>query len=291
MEILVSIFDDLIFSDDLEPNFKIGTLSDAISFGDGVTSNIQYFQISEQLGFSDAVVSGGTRHLSIADTLNFTDSVQPRVWVVTINDFLFMYDALAIPIGGAIRESIDFVDVAVGITATPLLPDILTFNDVAIIQFLPHKTVVDSIVFSDASSCVLLNRMAPSTTVGYMPPTVEATIVFSDGVTTLTLPLPDFNDSDTITYTRINKTSRGYTPIITGIAGWFPKRARKLTFTYLTEQDTINTRTFFRRNAGLPVTLTDIYGDVRSVILQNPESEIAQVGRENRTLTLDLYVL
>jgi hypothetical protein len=117
------------------------------------------------------------------------------------------------------------------------------------------------------------------------------TVSFADAFETITVHCPDFNDSSSITYKRLNKVARGYTPIITGIAGWQPKKARKMTFTYLMESEVERIRRFWRRNAGLPVTLTDIYGESRTVILQNPEFEVAQVGRENRSLTTDLYVL
>lgn len=116
-------------------------------------------------------------------------------------------------------------------------------------------------------------------------------VTFTDGIITITLHCPDFNDTESTTYKRLNKVSRGNTPIITGIAGWLPRKARKMTFSYLKEIETDRIRAFWRRNAGLPVTLTDIYGDVRTVILQNPEFEMANVGRFNRTITLDLYVL
>lgn len=292
MEFDVSIFDELILSDDLEPNFKVETLEDTLSFVEGVFSNIQYLQISEQLTFSESYTFGGIHNVAITDSITFTDAAQPRVWVLGINDFLFMYDVLDLPLGGVIVEQLDFVDVATGETCTPLTPDVLTFTDGVSLQFLPHKTNSDTISFADSMSVALINALAPSTTVGYVPPTVEPHLTFTDTTgQTITLRLPDFQDSDTVTYTRINRTSRGFTPIIIGVAGWLPKKARKMTFTYLQEKDTIMVRAFFRKNAGLPVTLVDIYGDVRSVICQNPEFEVAQVGRENRTLTLDLYVL
>jgi hypothetical protein len=119
----------------------------------------------------------------------------------------------------------------------------------------------------------------------------QRNVTFTDSVEAISVHCPDFNDSDSITYKRLNKVTRGYTPVITGIAGWQPKKARKMTFSYLTEIEVDKLRRFWRRNAGLPVTLTDIYEESRTVILQNPEFETAQVGRENFTLTTDLYVL
>jgi hypothetical protein len=122
-------------------------------------------------------------------------------------------------------------------------------------------------------------------------PTEQREVKFEDAIEEIILHCPDFNDSESITYKRLNKTTRGNTPIIVGIAGWFPKKARKVTFSYLCEKETDRIRAFWRRNAGLPVTLTDIYEEERTVILQNPEFEMANVGRFNRTITLDLYVL
>jgi hypothetical protein len=288
----VSASDLLILEDAVLPKIKAETLEDAISFADGVFSNFPYSAISELLRFTDRADAQVTLNLTASDTLSFTEVTHPRTLVETINDFLFMWDVVdSDPFSGVIREQLVLTETLLIYQSRLLNPDVLTFTDALVLQYLPSKTLNDSVALSDSSSCVLINRQAPSTTVGYIPPTVELNVSFVDGLETISVHCPDFNDSESITYKRLNLTSRGYTPIITGIAGWLPKRARKMTFTYLLESETIRIRRFWRRNAGKPVSLHDIYGDVRTVILQNPEFEIAQVGRENRSLTLDLYVL
>lgn len=289
MEISASASDILDLVDGVLSNIKAETLEDTLNFVEGVSSNFQILSVSDYFRLNDYATVTGEIILNIADTLTFDDSTLPRVLVAEASDFLFMYDVVDQPLGDVIRDSFVLTDEALYTLSYIVGPDTVEFSDSMTLVFNPSKTIEESISLSDLVSCVRIND--DSVVLSGSVPSASETVAFTDSYETVTLHCPDFGDSESITYVRLNKTTRGYTPVIVGVATWLPRRARKMMFSYLKEEEVARLRIFWRRNAGLPVTLTDIYGDSRTVILQNPEYETAQVGRENRSITLDLYVL
>lgn len=287
----VSAGDLVLFTDQSDANIRPGTIGDTINFLDSVLSNIQLSVATDSLVWDEyATWEYGVRNESISDTLVFVDSTVPRSYSVLIDDFLILVDIVETPLAGLIFENITFSDNMIGYGST-LTTDTFTFTDEVTVQVLGIRTVTETLTFSDNMSSLAITALIRDIPTGYVAPTEATQVTLQDSIETLHIDNPDFNDSDTITYKRINRTSRGYTPIITGITGWLPHSAKKMTFSYLFEADVNKIKAFWNRNIGKPVTLTDMYGNSYTVILQNPEFEVAQVGRENRTLTMDFYVL
>jgi hypothetical protein len=289
---VVSADDVLIFADMAFSNIRAETLEDTVSFADGIFSNFKYFQISELLRLNDmAFFSYGIKNVAISDSLSFSEILIPRSYSVSASDFLILQDVLSKPPAGSVVDLLSLLDLAAVAWSRGLDRDILTFTDTMLVKIFGNKILLDALSFSGAFSAALINRAILDTPSGYVAPTTGLKVYLQDNVETLTIDNPDFGDSDTVNYKRINRDIRGYTHIIQGISGWLPRKTKKMVFTYLKESEANNIVAFWRRNAGRPVTLTDMYGTTYNVILQNPEFEVAQVGRFNRTLTMDFYVL
>jgi hypothetical protein len=287
----VSVDDLIVYADESQSNFRPGTLEDTITLSDSVFSNFSYFIAADLLRFNDAAFANWTRAVSASDSLVFTDTTVPRSYSVTVADFLILADVLDRPLHGKIADSFVLSDVAVMTRGSLAGPDALAFTETYVARIVKRTTPSDSLALSDSFSSVLLNNLAPDQPVGYVPSGELYTIHFIDALENIEVSDPDFNDTETIRYKRINRTTRGYTSIIEGIAGWPPFKTKKYTLSYLQISEVNRLRAFCRRNVGKPFTLTDMYGTSYSVIVQNPEFEPAQVGRENYSLTLDFYVL
>lgn len=110
---------------------------------------------------------------------------------------------------------------------------------------------------------------------------------------TLSLPNPKLGDSHTINWKRINRTSRGNDLILdVPDANWQPTFLHKYEWEYLkqTEEDAL--RGFVRRHVAIPVFLEGVYtNEYWKVIFLRPDTEFSQVGRENRTVTLDMQIV
>lgn len=105
------------------------------------------------------------------------------------------------------------------------------------------------------------------------------------------LPNPKFGDGHTNTYKRINRTNRGNDQIIAGQTGWLPSRLRRMEWDYLLEKEADSIRAFMKRNTALPVFVKDQYDITHKVVLLRPDAELSQIGRDNRTLILDMQVV
>lgn len=287
----VSADDLLIFEDTALSNIKAETLEDTLNFVESILSNFHYLQISEYLPLSDFVVRNYTLTQTISDVLAFVDEAVPRTYYLEISDFLFIQDVLDNPIGGVIFENIDFTELLIIEHANGVVSDTLTFTDGLVLQIIGDKTLSESLQLSDSFTFILLNEDILDIPGNYVPDVINLNISLTDALETLEIHNPDFGDSETISYKRINKDLRGYERIIHPIQGWLPKESKKMTFSYLKEVEVNKLLAFWRRNVGKPVTLSDTYGTAFSVILQNPDFEVAQVGRFNRTLSLDFYIL
>jgi hypothetical protein len=116
-------------------------------------------------------------------------------------------------------------------------------------------------------------------------------ITFEDqfGIT-IQLDNPKLADTDTLNFKRVNRETRGNDLIIADV-GHFTTELIRFEWEYMSEEKCAELRGFLRRNVGLPVTLTDHYAVEREVIYLRPDTEISQIGRENRTAILDMQVL
>jgi hypothetical protein len=104
------------------------------------------------------------------------------------------------------------------------------------------------------------------------------------------LPKPKFGDTHTINWKRINRTSRGNDLILdVPDANWQPTFLHKYDFEYLKDSDKLKLKAFMSRHVGIPVIVEGVYdNETWTVIFLRPDAELAQVGRENRTITLDM---
>lgn len=108
----------------------------------------------------------------------------------------------------------------------------------------------------------------------------------------LRLPNPKLGDSATINWKRINRTSRGNDLILdVPDANWKPEFLVRFDWDYMKETEHEALKRFVTRHTGLPVFLTDHYGQVKKVIFLRPDSEFPQVGRENWSTTLDMQIV
>lgn len=105
---------------------------------------------------------------------------------------------------------------------------------------------------------------------------------------TLQLDNPAFNNSDTVNLNRINRQSRGLDLIVSSESGWTPFFNRRYNWIYMSEDKRNSLIQFMLRNTGFPVTWVDMYGNSYNVVILNQDAQVAQVGRENRTVTLDM---
>lgn len=108
----------------------------------------------------------------------------------------------------------------------------------------------------------------------------------------ITLDNPKFGDDHSINFHRINRTSRGGDLILdVPDPNWKPTFLHRYEWEYLSEDQKQLLKAFVERHIAIPVFVTGIYGETWKVIFLKPDTEFSQVGRENRSVSLDMQIV
>ncbi len=265
--------------DSFASNLPTATASDSLSFRESLTSGVSFGALLERLLFSDSMaVNGfGVFNLSFSDTLTFTDAMQANQFAEEFADWLGFLDYFEVSLTNLqdtlVYDDLLQVAVAKGLIETHSWTDLL--------EYFRGQTslLADSLTFNDqiVVSCPKF------------PLATEASqIVLTNGTDTITLPMPIFGNSNTLSMDRIHRRSRGDDLIIAGVPGWKPIKLQRFEWDFLTEPQGVNLFSFLKRNLGQRVAVQGIYGETKYVVFLKPDAELSQIGFDNRTIILDM---
>lgn len=127
----------------------------------------------------------------------------------------------------------------------------------------------------------------PAAKIAYQNLAPAKTVSFSQGGTTITLRAPDWGDRDKYEVVRVQEESRGRSLIVYQDSKWPKTEVLSLTFSYMTSSDVDNLLNFLMTNIGKSVTYVDHYGRTWTGYVLNPDAEVRQVTRSNRTISID----
>lgn len=282
----VSFFEFVNFDDDSEAAQKYETMGDAINFVDSVSSHKFYESFSELLNFTDRIDYTAELAGDLTDTVTFTDEIYHKRGAM--DEFIQFFDVMSAEIN-VMKDILTFSDV-MSAERGSALSDTLTFDDLLTYDAILNVSPADILVLTDRFSGFSFNYHIPIIT----PPAPSNSVVFTssyDTSLTITLPAPKFGDSRTTNFKRVNKKSRGQSSIISGEDNWFPTFLRKLEWDYLSEDQVTGMQNFMKKHVAIPVTVLSHYAETWKVIFVRPDVEFSQIGRENRSFTLDMQIV
>lgn len=105
----------------------------------------------------------------------------------------------------------------------------------------------------------------------------------SNGLITLTLPSPDFDNTEKLDFDRINRKTRGGDLIVFRDSIWTATKTLVYKFSYIPQVRINQLLQFMRLTMGLTIELIDFEGFVWNGIIMTPSGEVSQPGRENFT--------
>lgn len=117
--------------------------------------------------------------------------------------------------------------------------------------------------------------------------TVRDTVLLQLDATTITLPRPEFGNSESLEFDRISRRSRGGTSIVYADPSW--NRNVVFSMTFRVKEDTKDLlKAFLDSSLGQPITLVD-HEDVtwNDVLIRNPDAEITQERDCDFVITLE----
>lgn len=293
MEIDVSMFDYVDFEDVADTDQKIGTLGDVVQLSDDISSHRFLESSSDLIRWQELMSYNAVLHDSMSESLVLTDEIYHCKGVA--DDFIQFFDSF---FGNyhTLQDSLVLVETMDGSAGQGIL-DTLLFSEVMIGNSVVHRGFSDTITFNGNISGIKYNYHQPISPLPPPPPpppppanNVTFTSLFGLAPP-VTFPAPKFGDSRTTNFKRINKTSRGDDIIISGEDNWHPTFLHKLEWEYLSERNLDKLRAFMKAHVGIPVSVHSHYGETWKVIFLRPDVEFSQVGRENRTVTLDMQIV
>ncbi len=279
-ELLITDF--LTFDESFTPNIKSVNFGDVLEFSESMVNNIATQSISDVLQFVDRMDVSKTVHLGMSDTLVFVESTLPRVIYLEIFDTLAFTDQMVVDDGLYAKDILEYTEVWTVQLIRHGIRDTLDFTESMTYSQSRGLNTSDTLVFQDSMSVTLAHCPCPTV------PEQPHTVTFAVGGDIVILPMPKFGNSSTLLFKRINRVTRGNDLIVAGVPGWNPTRMQRYEWDYLTRDQAEAIFSFMKKYHGIPVNVTGVYSDTKSVILLKPDAELSQLGVDNRTLILDM---
>lgn len=128
----------------------------------------------------------------------------------------------------------------------------------------------------------------------YISPTITpltnslTDVSFTFGSYSFSVHQPDFNNSESLEFSRVKRTSRAGDLIIFRDNKWPQSQILKLTFSWLKESEKEKFRTLVQISLGQLITYVDHFGQTWSCIITNPQTDIIQTGRKQWQVHMEL---
>jgi hypothetical protein len=164
--------------------------------------------------------------------------------------------------------------------------DVLAFTETVVVGFVRVLHASDTLVFDEGATAFSPVESFFGTPLPGIVPAPTVTLTSPAG--SVTLPAPDFGNTESLGQTRVSRNSRGGTFIIFRAPFWPTTDEFSVTFSYLSAAEVARLR-YVVSGPGAPgqlCTYTDHEGRSRTVIVTNPEFDATQSGRFNYVVNL-----
>jgi len=115
----------------------------------------------------------------------------------------------------------------------------------------------------------------------------DHTTVLACGSSIIILPAPDFENSEKLNYTRVNRRTRGGDLKIFRADYWPKSRTFSMKWSHLPKEIRSRLLIFLRKYLGKPVTLKDYESRTSQVLINNPDTDFTEDRRDAHTVTLE----
>lgn len=278
------LIDVLTFDESFKPNIKVLACGDTLFFEESMGSNLPSPTMTDEVIFAESMSVAKVYNRAMTDTITFSEVMLPRVLVVSFGDVLGFSEVMQVEDIPYMTDRLDFTE-SWDISVAKPLKDDLVFTEVMEYSQTRNFPMADSLNILEYMTVTLAH--CPCPTVAEQPHQVT----FAVGSDAVVLPMPKFGNSNTVLFRRLNRVTRGNELIVAGVPGWNPDRLQRYEWDYLTQAQADAIFNFMKRYHGIPVTVTGVYSEIKTVILLKPDAELSQIGRDNRTLILDMQIV
>lgn len=290
---ILYVTQSLLFEQEASAEGKWASVSQQLNFVQSVRCNIKYVQASNVLKFTQSVTREPmVINRAVADYLNFQQVAKPRVFDIAVNQTLTFTEDVRRIYG--VNQQLVFVETVQVHKAKGVLQT-LTFTQDVSVQRDANMIINQTLTFTQAAKCYKTSPTYISSVINNPPTSNEELpaqdMVFSLGSLTLTLPAPDFNNTEEHNNAVIINRTRGRDLHAYRDSPWPKTYTLKYKWSYLKPIDLENIRYFIDQTLGLIVDLVDYENRNFSGIIKTPQNPIVQLGRENRTYEIHLELV
>ena len=268
----------LILDHEVETNIKALSVEHRLTFNESTGRNLFAYEASSRLHLQQAASVSKTLGLSVSQSLNFTiSSAKPRVWFEEVNQLLFIWGEADNSIPPGVYQTLE-LDQDVVVVKSKGLKHTLTFTDAATFTVSKSLTVSQTLSFSNQATVHKPNKYF--TTLPDVPLPSPVTF-FLDGVVNEEFKAPILGNGNDLSFLRVNRRTRGGDLIVFRDSDWPKTETLNLTFDFTLEADAIRLMQVIRKTSGRFMYYTDHEGVEWYGVIQNPETQVIQQGRNS----------
>jgi hypothetical protein len=261
-------------------------VNNLLALSQSVRKNIRTRRTLNTLSLAQSVdVQTSIKNLSVNQKLGLEQSAtKSSIELSAFNGFIFWHSARTVE-WEQLRQDVGLTQTVSVDNCTPTVNP-LTLGQTVGVQLIRNILVEQSLLLSGVSS---VYRDDSSFIFFVSPPTVPTVKCrFTYGAFTFDVRKPDFDNSKTLSYTRLNRRSRGGDLIIYRYSGWPASITLKMKFSTLSETDKNNFLTLFKVSIGRQIVYRDYLGQDWAGIIMNPATDVQQTGRGQWTVSIEL---
>ena len=271
--VVLSVTSVLNIVQDVETNFKVEVAANVIAFAQLLTANVE-FQRSASNTINFLQKAGLTWEESIETVLTIAQDMYRSHFVTSV---------------------LSFTQLAVGYT-TKDFESILDIEQLVQVELERNRNLTTTLQIRQILNyyidkiCVEKDY-SPFSGEGGVDPTVPTlstgTLTLDNGVDPpLVLKNPEFGNTDSLRFSRINRTNRGGNLILYADPSWPREQVMILQISGLKDVKKTELQTFLLANLGAELTLTDHHARDWVGIILNPDTDFVQDNIDSYSVTL-----
>lgn len=280
----LSVFQGLVWKQTIKTRPERRSILSTISFSQTIRHNMRTRKLKSQMSLSqDIRLRTSVYHLSVTSVLNFSQVAAKNPVYLNVNHLLFHWQTIQRPKWEKVTSVFHPVQTIVG-HGCHNVTSALQFNQTVIGNVVRNRTVTQSVGLVSGVSAWLMDP-----NFNFLNPvfsTIER-VRFNFRGTEFYLRKPDFDDTYTYEFTRINRRSRGGDLIISRDSIWPSTKTLALRWTYLSQAEIDRLLNFMKLTLGKRCRYLNYDNVEWDGFIKNPQTQAQQLGRDNSGITVE----
>jgi hypothetical protein len=260
------------------------TIQSTLFFGQSIRHNIRTRKLSSQLGLTQSVrLRTSVYNLAVTSSLHFSQTVGRNPIYLSVNHLLFHWQTVQRPKWEKVTSLLKPGQTVIG-HGCKAVKSVLQFNQTVVGNVVRPRTITQNPGFVSGVSAWVADP-----NFNYLNPTftVIEKVRFKYGNYQFYLRKPDFDDSYTYDFTRINRRSRGGDLIISRASFWPKTTELNIRFTFLSQAEIDQLLYFLEITLGKRCRYLNYDNVEWEGFITNPQAVAQQIGRSNQALTIE----